>query len=342
MSQGFTAGGPSSGGSLPISVVIPAYNAAAYLEEALASVRAQTRSPAEVIVVDNGSTDDSQKIARRAGARVLLLERPNLSAARNEGIRAASQSWIAFLDADDLWHPDKLASQWRAVEACPQAGIVITDFTEFDSTGVRIQSFLEQRENYQAIRRREMAPAVMCCESDSFQTHFLRGNFFAPSAVLARRELLLDVGLFDEALTHMEDREFWLRILPRTAVAVVERAVVHTRIHASNWSSDLLKMALGRAMISERVLAHPGRYPACALDYYRLERPKFYLNAGRFAEEAGDTQGACRHYLSAWRTGGGLRPLALLILSRLPQPIRLSVRGAMHQVARTLQPSKVR
>ncbi|HWN54973.1 MAG TPA: glycosyltransferase, partial [Methylomirabilota bacterium] len=69
MSHGFTAGGPPSGGALPISVVIPAYNAAAYLEEALASVRAQTRSPAEVIVVDNGSTDDSPSIALKAGAR---------------------------------------------------------------------------------------------------------------------------------------------------------------------------------------------------------------------------------------------------------------------------------
>jgi glycosyltransferase involved in cell wall biosynthesis len=335
-------GGPASIGPLPISVVIPTYNAAAFLVEALESVRAQTRPAAETIVVDNGSTDASATIAKEAGARVLLLDRPGLSAARNTGIRAASQPWIAFLDADDLWHPDKLASQWQAVETCPQAGLVITDFTEFDSTGVRIRSFLEQRENYQAIRRREMAPAVMCCESESFQTHFLRGNFFAPSAVLARREVLLDAGLFDEALTHMEDRECWLRILPRTAVAVVERAVVHTRIHASNWSGDLLKMALGRAMISERVLAHPGRYPARALDYYRSERPKFYLNAGRLAEEAGDAQGACHHYRRAWRTGGGLRPLALLILAWLPQPVRLSVRGTIHQVTRILQPSKVR
>jgi len=334
--------GPVSTGPLPISVVIPTYNAAAFLVEALESVRAQTRPAAEIIVVDNGSTDESATIAKDMGARVLLLDRPNLSAARNAGIRAAAQPWVAFLDADDLWHPDKLASQWQAVETCPQVGLVITDFTEFDSTGVRIRSFLEQRENYQAIRRREMAPAVMCCESDSFQTHFLRGNFFTPSAVLARRELLLDAGLFDEALTHMEDRECWLRILPRTAVAVVERAVVHVRIHTSNWSSDLLKMALGRAMISERVLADPGRYPARALDYYRLERPKFYLNAGRFAEEAGDAQGARRHYLRAWRTGGGFRALALVMLSRLPQPIRLSVRGAVHQVTRTLQPSKAR
>jgi len=333
--------GPLSGGSLPISVVIPAYNAAAFLTAALESVRAQTRPPAEVIVVDNGSTDASAAIAQRAGARVLRLGHPGLSAARNAGIRAASQPWIAFLDADDLWDPDKLPAQWRAVEACPQVGIVSTDFTEFDSTGVLLRSFLTERENYQAITRREAAPAVMCCDGDSFRAHFLRGNFFAPSAVLARRDLLLDVGLFDEALTHIEDRELWLRMLPRTTVTVVERPLVHTRIHASNWSGDSVKMALAGAMIAERVLANPGRYPAGALGYYRAERPKSYLNAGRFAEEAGDVRGACRHYLRAWRSGGGLRPLALAILSRLPRPIRLSVRAAIHQASRTPESSRV-
>ena len=337
----FPPGGPLAGGPLPVSVVIPVYNAAAFLAAALQSVRAQARPPAEVIVVDNGSTDASAAIAQGAGVRVLRLGHPALSAARNAGIRATSQPWIAFLDADDLWDPDKLAAQWRAVEACPQVGIVITDFTEFDSTGVLLQSFLTGRANYQAITRREAAAAVMCCDGDSFRAHFLRGNFFAPSAVLARRDLLLDVGLFDEALTHMEDRELWLRVLPRTAVAVVERPLVHTRIHASNLSSNPLKMSLGGAMIAERVLANPGRYPSGALDYYRAERPKFYLNAGRCAEEAGDVRAACRHYLRAWRLGGGLRPLALAILSRLPRPVRLSVRAAIHQASRTPESSRV-
>jgi glycosyltransferase involved in cell wall biosynthesis len=327
---------------LPISVIIPAYNAAAFLREALESVRAQTRPAAEVIVVDNGSTDASPVIAQDAGARVLRLERPGLSAARNAGIRAATQPWIAFLDGDDVWDPDKLAWQWRAVETCPQVGMVTTDFTEFNSTGVLKESFLEGRANYQIIVRREVAPAVMCCDADSFQTNFLHGNFFAPSAVLARRDLLLDVGLFDEALTHMEDRELWLRMLPRTVVAVVERPLLHTRIHASNWSSDSVKMALGGAMIAERVLANPERYPSGAPDYYRAERPRFHMNAGRFAEEAGDVRGACRHYYRAWRAGGGLRPLALAILSLFPRWVRRFVRAVIHQPTRIVQPSRVR
>ena len=139
----------------------------------------------------------------------------------------------------------------------------------------------------------------------------------------------------------MEDRELWLRMLPRTTVAVVERPLVHTRIHDSNWSGDSVRMALAGAMIAERVLANPGRYPSGALDYYRAERPKFYLNAGRFAEETGDVRGACRHYLRAWRSGGGLSPLALAILSRLPRPVRLSVRAAIHQASRTPGSSRV-
>src|SRR4029077_19985782 len=116
-----------------------------------------------------------------------------------------------------------------------------------------------------------------------------------------------------------EDRELWLRMLPRTSVAVVERPLLHTRIHGANWSSDALKMSLCAALIAERILAHPEKYPSGALGYYRAERPKFYLNAGRFAEEAGDTHGARRHYFRAWRAGGGLRPLTLAILSGLPR-----------------------
>src|SRR5215470_13556316 len=123
------------GEPLPISVIIPTYNAAAFVAEALASVRAQTQVAAETIVVDNGSTDASPRLAEAAGARVLRLDRPGVSRARNAGIRAATQPWIAFLDADDRWQPGKLAAQWQAVERCPEAGIVITDFTEFDSTG---------------------------------------------------------------------------------------------------------------------------------------------------------------------------------------------------------------
>src|SRR5258705_11929360 len=107
---------------LPISVVIPAYNASAYLAEALESVRGQTAQPTEVIVVDDGSTDATAAIARAGGATVLSQPNMGISAARNAGIRAATQPWVAFLAADDLWEADKLPAQWLPAGGCSEAG----------------------------------------------------------------------------------------------------------------------------------------------------------------------------------------------------------------------------
>src|SRR5580698_3310993 len=93
---------------MKISVVIPAYNAAHFLPRCLNSVFAQTLQPAEVIVVDDGSTDDSADVARKLGARVVSRLNGGLSAARNTGVHNSSSEWVALLDADDMWSPEKL------------------------------------------------------------------------------------------------------------------------------------------------------------------------------------------------------------------------------------------
>jgi glycosyltransferase involved in cell wall biosynthesis len=105
-----------------ISVVIPCYNAARFLAETLRSVLAQTRPPFEVIVVDDGSVDESAAVAKRFGAPVRVIRQPNQgeSAARNRGIDGATGEWVAFLDADDVWAPEKLARQWAAVQGRPE------------------------------------------------------------------------------------------------------------------------------------------------------------------------------------------------------------------------------
>src|SRR5574341_762611 len=106
---------------LPFSVIIPAYNAERFIGETLASVLAQTARPAEIIVVDDGSTDQTAEIARSMGATLVQHGRHGVSLSRNFGILAAASEWVAFLDADDLWETEKLAMQWRALQACPSA-----------------------------------------------------------------------------------------------------------------------------------------------------------------------------------------------------------------------------
>jgi GT2 family glycosyltransferase len=152
-----------------------------------------------------------------------------------------------------------------------------------------------------------------------------------PSTVLVRRDLLLRVGLFDPSLPHLEDRDCWLRLLAVSArVAVVERPLMRSRIHQANLSHDQLEHNEAGILLVERVLSNPAKYPSGAAERYRKERPAWHLNAGRFAEERGMIRQARRHYLQAWRFGGGLLPLALAVLSYFPAPIRRVARTIRH------------
>lgn len=326
---------------LPVSAIVPAYNAALFLGEALGSVQSQTAAPAEVIVVDDGSTDETAALAEQTRVRVLRCPHQGLSATRNEGIRAASQPWIAFLDADDLWEPAKLESQWVAVQECPGVGMVFTDFSEFSASGILVNSFLSRRRNYRGVERTEVAPGVMCCKEESLRRQFLKGNFIAPSTVLVRRDLLLQVSLFDTTLKRLEDRELWLRLLAVSRAAVVERPLMRSRLHDSNMSHDALEMVLGALMVTDRVFASPGKYPRGAVEHYRKEQPKLYLNAGRFAEELGEIERARGYYLASWRSGGGLRPLTLAALSHFPRFVRRVVKAAVRSFRGTLETPSV-
>jgi glycosyltransferase involved in cell wall biosynthesis len=175
---------------MKISVVIPAYNAAPFLPRCLKSVFAQTLRPAEVIVVDDGSTDDTAAVATELGARVIRRVNGGLSAARNTGIQGASSEWIGLLDADDIWAPEKLERQAACIR--PETVLVYTGIRIFDDSGVR-----EERLAIDAISARKM----------------LRyRNSITPSTVLVRREAVMQDGGFREDIRACEDWEMWMRL----------------------------------------------------------------------------------------------------------------------------------
>ena len=111
---------------VPISVVIPAFNAERFIRQAIKSVQNHTVKVAEIIVVDDGCTDQTAEIAKEMG--VIVLEKPDtnqgVATARNRGVYASGGDWIAWLDADDLWEKRKIEYQWHAIQACPDAGLV--------------------------------------------------------------------------------------------------------------------------------------------------------------------------------------------------------------------------
>ena len=194
-----------AGQPLPVSVVIPVYNRLDRLVAAVDSVRRQQCPPREVVVVDDGSTEGAaEEVLGRAGTpapgtprlRVVRQENGGPSRARNRGIALAEQPWIAFLDADDLWEPDKLALQWRAVQRHPAAVLVSTDWR-------RPGTPRPERPIPPARRQRRAARRVAWL------------NRFQTSTVLARRAVLVDAGLFAPEMDGLEDWDMWLRVVAR-------------------------------------------------------------------------------------------------------------------------------
>ena len=170
---------------MKISVVIPAYNAARFLPRCLESVFAQTLKPLEVIVVDDGSTDNTAAVAEELGATVLRRPNGGPGAARNAGIQFASGEWIALLDADDLWAAEKLERQAACIR--PETVLVYTGVRNFDDHGTHGEE-----------------PAIDAIAARKMLRY---RNPIATSSVLMRRKAALADGGFREEIQSCEDWE---------------------------------------------------------------------------------------------------------------------------------------
>jgi glycosyltransferase involved in cell wall biosynthesis len=187
---------------ITISVVIPAYNAGSLIGETLDSVLAQSRPAHEIIVVDDGSTDDTAEVVRRYGdaVRYLRQEKQGLSSARNAGIHAATGDWIALLDSDDVFLPERLRRAADAIEANPRLVVVYSAFDFLYDDGTR--SF------FPAFPARELWPALR------YRSPIL------PSTTTLQRSALLEVGGFRNVV--IEDWDLWFRLVRRHSAAVFQ------------------------------------------------------------------------------------------------------------------------
>lgn len=274
-----------------VSVVVAAYQSAAWIGETLASIAAQTRPAAEIIVVDDGSSDGTGDVAERAGARVIRQTNAGPSSARNTGIRAAAGRWVAFCDADDLWEPQRLARHAQADALCPDVVMTFSDYVHFDAGGIVRGGTMLSDPEYRRVRRRAVAPGIVRCDDRSLCAQLYRSNMILTSTAVVRRDAVLAIGGFDEALRIAEDFDLFLRLLARGGAAVVEEPLVRYRTHASNISSDIVANTESHRALWQRVSAAPERYPAGAQRFVR-EDPirqrraagEYAMRVGRFAE----------------------------------------------------------
>ncbi len=196
-----------------VSVIIPTFNRSRLLREAIESVLSQDYHHFELLVVDDGSTDDTLKMLPTYGHRLTVIQQENrgVSAARNAGIAAATGEYIAFLDSDDQWLPSKLTRQIRFFSSHPQALICQTE-----EIWIRNGRRVNPKLRHQKLSGMIFKPSLELC-------------LVSPSAVMMHRSLFEKVGLFDESLPACEDYDLWLRVACRFPVYLIEAALIIKR-----------------------------------------------------------------------------------------------------------------
>jgi glycosyltransferase involved in cell wall biosynthesis len=260
-----------------VSVIIPTYNRAQYVSDALQSALNQEGVATEIIVVDDGSTDDTRLRIQEHFGRITYIYQKNMGAgaARNTGMRASHGEFVAFLDSDDIWEPFKLRLQLSYLSSHPNVDLVCTDFSGFTDQGAFFSSFIEHycqivrsigRKFDRIFQHRELfsfegrdVPAYF---GNVFDT-LLAGYFTLTSTVMMRRHCITACGYFREDIPSNEDYDYWLRLARRHTFAYLDIPTVRYRYaHADQLSGPGYSAAMLRVWLDmvERVRRHDPEY----------------------------------------------------------------------------------
>ena len=270
-----------------VSVIIPTYNRAWALAEAIDSVLVQDYNNFELIIVDDGSTDNTPNLLNEFAGKLKLIRQENagVSAARNRGIAAARGDFIAFLDSDDTWLPQKLSGQMDFMIRCPEALICQTQ-----EIWIRNNTRVNPRACHKKLSGMIFEPSLALC-------------LVSPSAVMIKKNLFDKVGYFDERLSACEDYDLWLRVSCRFPVYLVDEPLVIKR----GGHADQLSRAPG-------------------LDRFRIQSLHNILQSGQLSESQSKAakavlQKKCTIYAAGCRKRGRLHEAS--VYTRLAESYRL-------------------
>jgi len=317
-----------------VDVIVPAYNAARFLRAAIDSALAQDGPPLRVIVVNDGSTDDTEAIARAYGDPVVVVSQANrgLPGARNRGIAESTAPYLALLDADDVWKPGKIARQVAVLDAHPEVGFVFTDMTIFQGDMEVVEDgYLDHEPGYRSLARVALGDGAALLPA-GVADRLMRENFVSPSTVMLRGEAIRRIGGFDEAFRVCEDIECWLRLLRDWRAAAIEERLVLSRRGVGNLTAQHERMLRGRLMLVAKALAQPELYPPGAPEHFRRERPVRLYRLGRLKWKEGDVRAAREHLRASLRE----RPRPVTALALATTFLGPRARGALLRCKRAL------
>ncbi len=298
------------------SIIIPAYNAAHHIVDALTSVFAQTVDSYEIIVVNDGSQDTAQleKKLEPYLAIIIYVTRQNggPAAARNTGILTAEGEYIAFLDSDDQWLPDHLAQMMEVLQQDPTLDLVYGDAVNFGDVAEEGSTTMDAN------------PSEGLA---TFESLVLGKCTVVGSTVVARRQALIEAGLFDESFMHGEDFDLWSRLAYRGGRIDYQRHI-HTRrrIHKANLTADAIGSFEGQARVLRKLMKELDLPDSLRNEMQReaekcdaavaLEKCKQQLVARRYEEAVAELQRANASYRSF------KLQLVLFLLRTFPQLVR--------------------
>ena len=272
-----------------VSVIIPNYNHTRFVTAAIDSVLQQSYRDVEIIVVDDGSTDDSAAVIARYGARVRYIYQQNqgLGAARNTGIKAAAGRFVGLLDADDAWLPSYLAHMMTLVARHPDAAVYYANARYMDVNGVEMPGL---------VTGATVAP-------DQVYAQLLRANFLIPSTILLRRDVVMAAGLFeqqDRAMHGCEDWDLWLRLAPHHRFVGAYTPLVRYRVHGGSLSAGVDKMQrAARAVVEKHVGVDDGRPAAWSEPKRRAYGGLYRYDALTSVQRQGDWDAAAGYLARA-------------------------------------------
>lgn len=287
-----------------VSVVIPAFNAAAWIRETLDSILAQTYGPIEIVVVDDGSTDETATVIGEYAPRVRLVGQPNsggCSSPRNHGLRAATGAFVTFFDADDVMVPDKIERQVAFLQAHPDVALVTSDYQPFDEHGPHARTHFAGCPRLQAALGSPRFDGTLAPEqATGILAH---ENYSIAGSPLYRRALFDAIEAFDEGLLASEDFDLAYRAARQGPTGVLTHVGFLRRLHADNMSRQTTKILRYKLKSRAKLLAGETRQPQRKLLTQAVAT--YHLD---LAEQLGRDRGPWRdvvsHVTAAVRLGG--------------------------------------
>jgi glycosyltransferase involved in cell wall biosynthesis len=321
-----------------VSVLIPAYNCGPYVAKAVESVLCQSYRNFEIIVFNDGSTDDTESVLLPYRDRMLYLagENRGASAARNKAFRVSKGELIAYLDADDLWQPKKLARQVELFEANPEVGVCFTDFTFFSDTQGGDRGFNERNSALLRYPTRQIGNGWRLLDSSVLLEDFLSHQAFPkPSVTMVRRRCLETVGGFDESLQICEDTQMYLRLAKHFAFAYVDEPLVKRRVRKDTLASsaDNRRYALVHIQMLE-TLENWIRLSPRERNMTKKLLASYYRAAAYVHFSEGERLSSRQYWVKSLKTCFSQRAFWYFMLTFLPSDWTRALRQMKRQLAR--------